>query len=298
MTDNKDLIDLNFEGLIFYHVALLHGFRAAATHLGLSKSVVSAKIADLEKRIGRKLLFRSTRDVSLTPEGERFFEVCKNLFLATQQLAKVEDEFKTGLSGVFTISAPHDFMTLKLIAMLREFQQLHPKLRLNLISSDQLLNLEKSKVDLAIRVGADGANHLYRSPFFDVEFGFFCQSKLFKSWSSPEDRLRKEGVLVFRPHRDRFFSLRGKEEALIIRNQFQVNDVVSLKNLVLDGAGIGILPIFAIERELESGELTRVLPTAVIKGVKYVFLSGSRRQEDERLDAVISFLQEQMNRPH
>lgn len=295
MKDNKELIDLNVEGLIFYHVALLHGFRAAATHLGLSKSVVSAKIADLEKRIGRKLLFRSTRDVSLTPEGEHYFEVCKNLFQATLQLARAEDEYKAGLSGVFTISAPHDFMTLKLISMLREFQQLHPKLRLNLVSSDQLLNLEKSKVDLAIRVGADGSNHLYRSPFFDVEFGFFCQTKLLQTWSSPEDRLRKDGVLVFRPQRDKTFSLRGKEEALVIRNQFQVSDVVSLKNLVLDGAGIGILPTFAVEKEIETGELTRVLPSAVIKGLKYIFLSGTRRQEDARLDTVIGFLQERMN---
>lgn len=65
-------------------------------------------------------------------------------------------------------------------------------------------------------------------------------------------------------------------------------------NLVLAGAGIGILPTFAVEKEMASGELSRVLPSAVIKGLKYVFLSGSRRQDDKRLDTVISFLQEQM----
>lgn len=296
MTDNRHIIDLNSEALIFYHVALLHGFRAAASHLALSKSVVSSKIASLETRVGRKLLYRSTRDVSLTVEGQRYFEICQQLFQATQTLAQVKEEFQSGLSGLFTISAPHDFMVLKLVPMLRKLQALHPKLKVNLVSSDNVLNLEKNKVDLAIRVGAEGASHLFRTNFFDVDFGFFCKAGLVKKRNAEEtlEWLRQEGVFVFRPARERSFMLNGREEDVRVQTQFQVNDVLSLKSLILDGAGVGILPTFAIEKEIASGELVRVLPTAEIRGVKYIFLSGTRRQDDERLSTVVEFLRNQI----
>lgn len=293
MTDNKDLIDLNSEAMIFYHVALLRGFRAAATHLGLSKSVVSTKVLTFEKRIGRKLLFRSTRDVRLTPEGEQLFESCKNLFHASQALSLSKDQFQSGLNGLITISAPHDFMVTKLVSSLRELSTVHPKLRINLLSTDSILNLEQSKVDLAIRVGAEGAGHLYKNPFFEVEFGFYCRTNATKKRTAKEtlEWVLEEGVQLFRPSRERSFSLDGKQYDVRVKSQFQVNDVLSLKSLILHSDAIGVLPSFAVEEEVRSGQLVRILPEAVFKSVKYVFLSGSRRQDDPRLNTIIEHLQ-------
>jgi DNA-binding transcriptional LysR family regulator len=296
MTDNKDLIDLSSEALVFYHVALLRGFRAAAGHLGLSKSVVSTKIALLEGRIGRRLLFRSTRDVSLTPDGEVYFESCKALFGATEKLRLSEAGFKTGLSGLFTISAPHDFMTIWLVPALQRLQLRHPKLRFNLISTDQVMNLEKNKIDLAIRVGADGGNHLFRTSFFRVKFGFYARPHLPVVKKSEKEILawmQEEGVYVFRPAREKSFLLNGHGKEVRVQTRFQVHDVLSLKSLILNNAGVGILPHFAVQRELELGELVELLPGAEIKGVQYLFLSGVPRREDPRLDAVMTFLQEE-----
>jgi DNA-binding transcriptional LysR family regulator len=296
MADNKDIIDLTNEGLVFYHVALLHGFRAAATHLGLSKSVVSSKVSSLEKRVGRKLLFRSTRDVSLTPEGEVYFESCQNLFAASQKLQLKETSLKETLSGSFTISAPSDFMQLCLIPALQRLQGLHPKLRLNLISSDQLMNLEKERINLAIRVGADGAGHLYRSPFFSAEFGFYCKSSLAPTRKSEKDVLhwlQDEGVFVFRPSREKSFTLNKETHEVRVQSKFQVHDVLSLKSLVTSGVGVGILPHFAVKNEIDNGELIQLLPSAQFKSVSFVFLSGAKRQEDNRLNAIIEFLQQE-----
>jgi DNA-binding transcriptional LysR family regulator len=296
MADNKALIDHTGEGIIFYHVALLRGFRAAATHLGLSKSVVSSKVASLEDRVGRKLLFRSTRDVSLTPEGEIYFEACRGLFVASQKLSLSEVGFKPGLSGTFTISAPHDFMTIELIPTLHKLQALHPKLKLNLVASDQVMNLEQNKIDLAIRVGAEGAGHLYRTNYFTVDFGFYCKASLSPSNKTEKEILewiKDEGVLSFRPGREKSFSLNGRNHDVKVMSKFQVNDVLSLKSLIQSGAGIGILPHFSVKPEIASGELVQLLPGAQFKSVSYIFLSGVRRTEDERLNAVIEFLLEE-----
>ncbi len=296
MADNRDLIDLNSEAMIFYHVALLRGFRAAASHLGLSKSVVSSKVLTFENRIGRKLLFRSTRDVRLTPEGEKLFESCKNLFHASQALSVSKDQFQSELSGLMTISAPHDFMVTKLISSLRELSNIHPKLKFNLLSSDTILNLEQSKVDLAIRVGADGAGHLFKNPFFEVDFGFYCRPGATRKRTAKEtlEWILEEGVQVFRPSRERAFTLDGRQFDVRVKSQFQVNDVLSLKSLVLHSDVIGVLPSFAVEEEMKNGQLIRLLPEATFKSVKYVFLSGSRRQDDPRLNAVIEHLQKML----
>lgn len=296
MKDNKALIDLTGEGLIFYHVALFKGFRVAASHLGLSKSVVSSKIVSLETRLGRKLLFRSTRDVSLTPEGEIYFESCKNLFSVSQKLQLSEAGFKTGLSGAFTISAPHDFMTICLIPVLQRFQNLHPKLRFNLIATDQVMNLEKEKIDLAIRVGAEGASHLFRSSFFTVDFGFFCKPSMAPVKKSEKEILswiQDEGAYLFRPGREKTFKLNEKNEEVRLLQKFQVHDVLSLRSLLLAGGGIGVLPLFAARDEIANGGLVQLLPSAQFKNVSYIFLSGSKRQEDPRLNAVIDFLQKE-----
>lgn len=293
MTDNKGLIDLTQEAIIFYHVALFHGFRAAATHLGLSKSMVSSKVATLESRLGRKLLFRSTRDVTLTPEGEVYFESCRVLFAASQKLKLSETGIQSGLAGNFTISAPTDFMSLMLIPLLNKFQQMHPKLRFNLVSADQVMNLEKNKIDLAIRAGADGDNHLFRTPFMKVNLGLYCRPTLLAGKKSEKDYLdiiKKEGVMAFRPGRESSFQLNGKTESVQLQSRFQVHDVLSLKSLVMEGAGIGILPEFSTKNEVESGELIHILPKAQFKVIPFIFLSGSKRKEDERLNSVIEFL--------
>jgi DNA-binding transcriptional LysR family regulator len=293
MADNKQLIELTEEALIFYHVALLRGFRAAAAHLGLSKSVVSSKVSSLESRLGLKLLFRSTRDVSLTPQGEIYFSNSKAMFEASQKLRLSEGGFKAGLSGVFTISAPHDFMHIRLIPALKRFQGLHPKLRFNLVAADQVMNLEKEQVDLAIRVGADGAGHLFRTPFFSVDFGFFCHPSLApynKTEKEVLEWVQTEGAFLFRPGREKSFKLNGRPFEVCLHNNFQVHDVLSLKSLVLAGAGIGVLPLFSVKEEIAEQKLVQLLPGAEFKQVHYIFLSGVKRQEDARLNAVIEYL--------
>jgi DNA-binding transcriptional LysR family regulator len=239
------------------------------------------------------LLYRSTRDVSLTPEGEIYFETCRGLFAASQKLQLSETGFKEGLSGTFTISAPHDFMNICLIPSLQKLQGLHPKLKLNLVAADQVMNLEKNKIDLAIRVGAEGAGHLYRTQFFNVDFGFYCKDSLVPSKKSEKEILewiQGEGVFVFRPGREKAFKLNEKHQDVRVQSKFQVHDVLSLKSLVLAGAGVGILPHFAAKKDLEEGHLVQLLPAAQFKPVNYIFLSGVRRQEDVRLNAVIEFL--------
>ena len=293
MTDNKDLIELTSEGVVFYYVALLHGFRAAATHLAISKSVISSKVAALETRIGKRLLYRSTRDVSLTPEGERYFETCKALIQAATALKNSEAEFRSELSGTFTISAPHDFMTIWLIPTLAKFQALHPKLKINLLAADQVMNLEKNKIDLAIRLGADGSGHLFKNSFCTLEFGFFCRKDLVPeklSASETLDWLQEQGVHVFRPAREKSFRLGDESFDVRVQTKFQVHDVLSLKSLVMAGVGIGILPKFSVADEVRSGLIAEVLPLAKIKGITAAFYSGARKQDDARLEAVISFL--------
>ena len=181
-----------------------------------------------------------------------------------------------------------------LIPTLTRFQVLHPKLKLNLLSSDRILNLEKGKIDLSIRFGADDGAHLIRNKFVALEFGFFCRADFLPERNTTKDLLdwiQEQGVYTFRPSREKHFKLGDIDYDVKSRHDFQVHDVLSLKSLILSGDRIGILPKFAVHKEVDSGVIKELLPNASIKGVNAVFLSGARRQDDARLNAIIEFLQ-------
>lgn len=126
-----------------------------------------------------------------------------------------------------------------------------------------------------------------------VNLGLYCRPTLLAGKKSEKDLLdliKKEGVMAFRPGRESSFQLNGKTESVQLQSRFQVHDVLSLKSLVMEGAGIGILPEFSTKNEVESGELIHILPKAQFKVIPFIFLSGSKRKEDERLNSVIEYL--------
>ena len=138
---------------IFATVIEQGSFRGAARKLNLSPSVISYHIAELEKKLDTALLYRSTRKLSLTSQGEALQKVSKNMLeIVEEGLLSITEQSDT-LRGKITISLPTALTRSDYTRALASFCQRHPHLEVNILYSDVFENLIEKSIDLAIRVG-------------------------------------------------------------------------------------------------------------------------------------------------
>jgi DNA-binding transcriptional LysR family regulator len=149
-------LDLLRPSVAFAMVVEAGSFKGAAERLGLSAPYVSQLISDLEARLGRQLLYRSTRSISLTDSGAKFLIHARTLAEAFREgIADVREE-RLGLSGSLRVSAPTVLVSPVFTRLVQRFAQQHPDLHMQIDFDDKAVDPVASRVDLAIRVGDPG----------------------------------------------------------------------------------------------------------------------------------------------
>ncbi|MGG7054864.1 LysR family transcriptional regulator [Nitrosomonas sp. ANs5] len=139
--------------LAFLQAIETHSISAAAQRLGLSKSVVSKRISDLETKLKVKLLHRSTRGVVATDKGAAFYQRARAIMQQLDQASEALLEQDEDLCGVLRIAAPMSFGTSYLGPILFSFINHYPRLKLALELNDQITDLSGEGYDLGIRIG-------------------------------------------------------------------------------------------------------------------------------------------------
>ncbi len=239
---------------------------AAGRDLGLAPAVSSARLAKLEQSVGADLLHRSTRKVSLSIEGEEFLPFAREILAqedaALAALGKGEAEAK----GTLRFTAPSTFAQLYIAPILPRFLDGHPGITLDLRLSDTAFDLIEGSYDLALRnmelrdsslIGrklADDTRILCASPEYLARSGTPAQ---------PID-LTQHQLIAFKDMAPRTlegpnqstanFDPRGSNSRLIL------DDGLSQKIATLNGAGISVNSLWSVDKELQSGQLVRVLP--------------------------------------
>ncbi|WP_444898783.1 LysR family transcriptional regulator [Microbulbifer sp. VAAC004] len=139
---------------IFLAVVEARSFTAAADKLVRTKSAISQAVTRLEEDLGTRLLYRSTRSLSLTETGTQFYAHCREIRdIYNNALADLKSNNKE-LSGTLTITAPHALCEPVIVPAIRQLNEQHPQLGVRLLADDAPMNLIDSQVDLAIRVGS------------------------------------------------------------------------------------------------------------------------------------------------
>lgn len=148
-------MDISFEQLksmvVFSHIVEQGSFSAAAKHIGLSRAVVSYHIKKLEQQLGITLLNRSTRSIMLTQAGSDYYQRCRIIAeqasAANQQIENVKSEPE----GLLKITCPVSVGLHTIVPALDKFRKLYPKIELDLMLTDEVVNIVKEGIDLAIR---------------------------------------------------------------------------------------------------------------------------------------------------
>ncbi len=139
--------------LAFAETAKHRSFARAAQGLGCAPSTLAKSVVRLERSLGVKLFHRTTRQVSLTPDGERLFERCERVLAEVEHLQAAAAGTRNRVSGPLRIDMPVSFGRRVVVPVLARLAQMHPALEFDLRLSDSQIDIIKEGVDIAIRIG-------------------------------------------------------------------------------------------------------------------------------------------------
>ncbi len=239
-------------------------FRAAATALRLSPSVVSHHIAQLEARLGVALLYRSTRRLSLTREGEQLFQAARKMSAAAESGIDALSNLIRQPAGELRITAPAVLGNASLVEDLAAFAREYPRIRLSLSFSDVRQDMISGGFDVAIRMGWMKSSNLKSKKLFEVRRILVAAP----SYVSARPRARKPSDLAnwewlhLTPlvHAATFRRKSATPTKIDFTPRITVDDAVALYRLSKTGLGLAMVPEFLASNDLATGNMKLVLP--------------------------------------
>jgi DNA-binding transcriptional LysR family regulator len=255
--------------LAFLQATETGSISAAAQRMGLSKSVVSKRITDLEVVLKVELLHRSTRGVAPTDKGAAFYQRARSIVQQLDQAA--EELIEDGeLCGSLRIAAPMTFGTLYLGPILFAFLNRHPRLELALDLDDRITDLPGEGYDLGIRIGRLHDSALAARKLAVSRRVVCCSPAYAQRAGLPAtiEELAGHACLGYTnvsPSQIwQFESVKpgGTPHSLTVRSRIVSNNGESMRDAAIAGLGISILPVFIVAKALANGQLINALPDA------------------------------------
>jgi DNA-binding transcriptional LysR family regulator len=287
-------VDLN-EMVVFAKVVETGSFTAAAAALDLPKSTISRKVAQLEERLDARLLQRTTRKLSLTEIGRAYYERCQRIVADIAAAEALVGELQAAPRGLLRITAPVDFGELYLGEIIAEFLAQTPEITIEAVIVDRLMDLVDERVDLALRFGPLPDSTLVARRLCAMKL-VPCAAPSYLAHAPPldhPDQLADHQVVAYVPStRMRSWSLRREDEEVDVMPTPRV--AVNVLGAALDaaraGAGVTLLPDFAVTRDLRAGALVRVLPDWCGYQGEIFAVYPSTRNASPKLRAFLDFV--------
>ena len=239
-------------------------FRAAAMSLRLSPSVVSHHIAQLEARLGVALLYRSTRRLSLTREGEQLFQAARKMSAAAESGIDALSSRVRQPTGELRITAPAVLGNANLVDDLAAFALEHPKIRLSLSFSDLRQDVVAGGIDVAIRIGWMKSSTLKSKKLFEMRRVLVATPSYVSTKSSPRkptDLADWDWLHLTQVFRAATFRRKSARPIKIdFTPRVTVDDALALYRLSKAGLGLAMVPEFLASNDLATGKMKLVLP--------------------------------------
>jgi DNA-binding transcriptional LysR family regulator len=275
----------------FIAVVETGGFSAAARRTGESQSAVSKAVGALERRLGVALLHRSTRKVTLTDQGQRYYDRTKPL-LDEIQVADGELTSSTlDVSGLVRIAAPSTFGRLHVLPLIPDLLARHPDLRVDLVLSDALRDMVEDRIDLAIRLSmVNDPDSVVRRA---AGTSLICagSSRYFKRYGKPETPadLARHNCLIYGEMTE--WNFRGPEGrfSVPVRGNLSSNSAETILAGVKAGVGIGMFHRASLAEEFRDADVIAVLEDFVHEPRDISLVWPKRRFVPTRVRAATDF---------
>ena len=260
----------------FVRVAEAGSFSAVANEIGTTQSAVSKQVAALERELGAKLFSRTTRSISLTEEGEHYFESARRLVAEIEEAEAGVRKAASQMTGWIRVAASVGFGRLKLMPIVKAFMDANPQVKIDLRLHDGFVDLIEQGIDVSVRIGelADSgllARRVGVSRRLLVAHRNYLR-RLPKGVGRPEtpDDLQAHNCIVYTglstPNLWSFTAgSKAREPAGTVRvvrveGNLQSNSSEVMRAAINAAMGIGYLPDWLLEDEIRNGSVRRVMP--------------------------------------
>lgn len=275
-------------------------FTAAAEKLRLSKSFVSKQITLLEQDLNTRLLYRTTRKLSLSDEGARFYQRCKNI-MAEAESARAEIlESKSAPQGKIKITVPQSLIISGIGLLLLDFQKKYPDIQLYVIVSGQVENLVEEGIDIALRVGQVDDSSLISRKLADCSFQVAASPEYLEKWGEPcnPSNLKQHNCLVYGDSKTNwswpFRMPNGETITVKVKGNLICNDGMLIVHAMLQGRGIGFGPSFLFKKYIDEGKIQLLLTEYYNHPTAITALYPHNRHLSRRVRVLIDFLVENL----
>ena len=287
----------------FVEVAQRGSLSAAAREEGITPAMVGRRIDQLEERLGVKLFKRSTRKVTLTPEGATFFEDCHRIL---DELGSAEDALTVGAksaSGRLIITAPTAFGRKHIAPHLPAFIAEHPSLAVQLHLSERLVDLKNERFDLAIRIADMKSADLIAAKLARNHRVVCGSPAYFKRAGKPRTLadLSRHNCLVTSTEdgvADAWtFQEKGKPVSVKVGGNLTCNDGEVLTRWAIAGEGLAWRSAWEVSEEVKRGRLVTVLDDVAFPGNNIYAVYTERRLLPAKVRFFIEFLKKTFGDP-
>jgi DNA-binding transcriptional LysR family regulator len=287
-------VDLS-EIFVFLRVVQRGSLTAASTALRMPKSTVSRKLSDLEKRVGARLLQRTTRRISLTDIGRAYYDHCVRIAADIEEAQAAVARLQATPRGLLRVSAPVAFSLLGPIVA--EYLRLQPEVELELVCTDRRVDLVEERYDLALRAGETPDSSLVARPLGSVRRVLVAAPSVVSRLGRIRQLsdLERSPCLAFAPEGNTWELTSGaKTAALDVRPRLTVNDYEMLCSVARSGFGIALVPDYLCADDLAAGRLARVLESWSAPEVPVFALYPSARHLAPTVASFLELLRERL----
>jgi LysR family transcriptional activator of dmlA len=281
---------------VFVKVAETASFSRAADSLDVSASAITRLVADLEKRLGARLLQRTTRSVSLTEAGQTFLTRARRIIEDVEDAENIISAQQQAPSGILRIASPVAFGLRHLSLLLKNFADVCPLVVPHVVLSDDAVNLVEQRFDVAIV--PDSGNHgntLVMRHFVSSPLQLVAAPGYISRRDLPRVAIDLERhVLLSHPADELGTGLQFIEQLtdVVLRPETQIiaNNLEMIYRLALDGHGIAALPEYLVEADVTSGALVALLPMVQLPLLNLNIAFASRKNLPAKVRAFVDFI--------
>jgi DNA-binding transcriptional LysR family regulator len=275
-------------------------FSEAGRRLGQPKSAVSRRIDQLEKRLGSRLLQRSTRAVQPTELGYEYYKRCVHILAEIEEAEQFVRRDQAAPSGTFRVQLPIELGMHVLGRLMIEFARENPNILLHLELSSRRVDMIEEQHDLAIRIGAMPDSSLISRKILSIKRGIYASHSYLTQHGEPQslEELQRHNCLRFHTdYQSGDWVLTGATGPVTFRPHGAVaaNNLTLLREAAIYGLGIAVLPCLICRTAIEAGQLQPVLQEWQPDDAEVFVLYPSRRHLSMKVRSFLAFLDSRLD---
>ncbi|WP_339501166.1 LysR family transcriptional regulator [Pseudomonas silesiensis] len=282
---------------IFVRVVERGSFSAVARELHTSQPTISKVLRALEIDLGGKLISRSTRQLSLTDEGQRYYTECRQILAAVDA---AEHSFQSGresVAGNLRVGSSVSFGRLQIASRLPDFLKQYPRVQIDLQLSDQNLDLVSEGLDVTFRIGELADSGLIARLIGTTHRVTIAAPDYLAQHGQPQtpEALSEHNCLQFSLLNSQNLWVYEKDahrHEVRIKGNAQSNNSEAIREMVLGGLGIALSPVWLFSEDLKAGRVRAILQDYTAQSLPIHAVSPANRRQSARVKAFVDYMSE------